>query len=90
MITINRICDEVANYHGVSVTWFMGGKASRTRSRCRKLSMGLTREIMGLTWDEIGEQFGFEHPWPFRSYRAVKDDKDFNEIKTRLIAEKYQ
>lgn len=83
---INRICDEVAEHYGVTVAWFMSPKQSRTRARCRNMSMALVRELTAMSHEEIAEQFGLHYTSSLSAYRKLQGDSDFIAIKERLTA----
>lgn len=84
MRDIRRICEAVGKYHGVPTHWFMNERRSKTRTRCRRLSMALTREMTGMSYPEIAEQFGYVPSHCVNAYKELKNERDFQEIKERL------
>lgn len=69
---VEKYCQEVADYFGVTVPWMMSKRSTRVRVQCRSLAIALIHKHSRLTLTEIGEQFLMDHTTVINNLKRAK------------------
>ena len=89
-VTVEKIINEVANIFNVSPDEMRSGKRTANVSNARKVAIYVIQEVTGLSYDNIGKEFGGrDHSTIVYSIKNVKDqmmeDSNFQSIVDDLI-----
>ena len=72
-IKIETIISEVANTYNVSETDILSNRRTASLARARQVAMYIARETTGLSFKQIGENFGKDHSTVLYNVRQVED-----------------
>ena len=75
-LTIHTIIKKVAEFYEITVRDILGTSKKRIHSRPRMVAAYLARELLDMSYPEIGDWMARNHTTILHSYRWVSDARD--------------
>ncbi|HEX2906997.1 MAG TPA: chromosomal replication initiator protein DnaA [Phototrophicaceae bacterium] len=85
-VTLARVLDVTAQYHGISVSDLTGPRRTQKLTQARQIGMYLAREVTQASLPQIGEAFGGRaHTTVLHSCNKVAEDLESDELLRRGV-----